>query len=168
MEASGLWEDSVIVFTGDHGEEFYENGHLFHASELSPQQILVPLYFKFGKLPLPKEPIHSCLSHIDIFPTLLHYLFGETTLLEPLFDGESLFNPKKRSYSVIGRYNGSRSPYEFLIYDGEKQLQASFGHAREIFNANILQIIHSDGQNNPSSFQDIFSHNLDPLLFEQP
>jgi membrane-anchored protein YejM (alkaline phosphatase superfamily) len=44
LKVSGGWEESVVVFTGDHGEEFYENGHLFHATDLSQQQLHVPLY----------------------------------------------------------------------------------------------------------------------------
>lgn len=44
-------KDALVVITGDHGEEFYEQGHLFHASHLSYPQVHVPLYYRLGNDP---------------------------------------------------------------------------------------------------------------------
>ncbi|HPE85223.1 MAG TPA: sulfatase-like hydrolase/transferase, partial [Chlamydiales bacterium] len=33
LHKRGLYKNAVIAFTGDHGEEFYEEGNLFHASD---------------------------------------------------------------------------------------------------------------------------------------
>src|SRR6266513_1488131 len=35
LQSNGLMDESIIVVTGDHGEEFLERGHLVHASELN-------------------------------------------------------------------------------------------------------------------------------------
>jgi len=141
LKKSGGWDEAMIVVTGDHGEEFYENGHLFHASNLSPQQINVPLYFKFGHV----RKSCSLTSHIDIFPSVLHYLLGDTASFEGLFDGESIFSEQKWPYAIVGRYNGSRSPYEFLIHNGKSSLLARFNDKGRIFNADALQILEMDG-----------------------
>ena len=64
-------EQSLIGFTGDHGEEFFEHGHLFHLSQLSDVQIQVPIFFQ-----LPRKPaaMPYLVTQMDIFPTLIDAL----------------------------------------------------------------------------------------------
>ncbi len=38
-------ESTVVIITGDHGEEFYEHGYWGHTSAYSPEQVKVPLFF---------------------------------------------------------------------------------------------------------------------------
>lgn len=42
LEAEGLLEDTIIVLTSDHGEEFLDDGFVGHASRLSDDQVKVP------------------------------------------------------------------------------------------------------------------------------
>ncbi|MBS0628782.1 MAG: sulfatase-like hydrolase/transferase [Verrucomicrobia bacterium] len=143
LKNKGGWDEAVVIVTGDHGEEFYENGHLFHASNLSKEQIHVPLYFKFGKV---KKGGYSLASHVDIFPSLLHYLLEDTTPFAGVFDGESLFSVNRWCYAITGRYNGCRDPYEFLIHDGDGSLLVRFNEKGKIFDANALEILKMDGK----------------------
>jgi len=57
-------EKTVVVITGDHGEEFFENGRLSHASNLGEPQLKTPLVI----LAPGAEPkvIHGITSHLDI------------------------------------------------------------------------------------------------------
>lgn len=69
LEAQGLLENSVIVVTGDHGEEFWEHGHFTHSSAFTDQQLRVPLWIH-----LPGQPggsITRLTSHMDVVPTIL-------------------------------------------------------------------------------------------------
>ena len=68
-------ENAVVIVTGDHGEEFFEHGHLFHNSHLTHEQTNIPLYMKFGQRKEKKVP--AVVSQMDIFPTLLHHLSGK-------------------------------------------------------------------------------------------
>jgi arylsulfatase A-like enzyme len=43
----GLWEEALIVVTGDHGEAFGEHGLLGHTNGLWEEQVKVPLLIKF-------------------------------------------------------------------------------------------------------------------------
>ena len=45
LSSMGALENSVIIFTSDHGEEFLEHGFLEHAWKLYPESIHVPLIF---------------------------------------------------------------------------------------------------------------------------
>src|SRR5262249_29012594 len=43
LDALGLSEDTIVVVTADHGEEFQEHGRLTHGSHLYEESIRVPL-----------------------------------------------------------------------------------------------------------------------------
>jgi hypothetical protein len=132
-------EEAVVVVLGDHGEEFYEEGRLFHASSLSSMQTHIPLYYKFGKNnPFKGKKLEKMTCHMDVFPTLLHYLTGQES---SLFQGQSIFREGRWPFTVIGRFNASRSPCEFCIHNGNQKLTATFSDERDIFNAKGLRIL---------------------------
>ena len=119
LKKEGEYEESVILFTGDHGEEFYEEGQLFHASHLSPMQTEPPIYMKLGSNKRTSELYLKGLqvSQVDLFPTVLDYLLGNQPF--ELFDGESIFKKERKPYAISARFNGPRAPEEFFIHDGE-------------------------------------------------
>ncbi|NDD57844.1 MAG: hypothetical protein EBZ47_01130 [Chlamydiae bacterium] len=152
LKQSAAWKDSILVFTGDHGEEFYEQGHLFHATDLSKQQIHIPLYYKLGS-----GEVHSSTrevrisSHMDIFPSILHYLVGEDCFQEVL-QGQSIFGQKKPTYAVGARYNAGRAPYEFYLHDGDQKIIAQFENKEDIFHSRAIHILsaqNDDGESIP-------------------
>jgi arylsulfatase A-like enzyme/uncharacterized membrane protein YbhN (UPF0104 family) len=49
LEAEGLYEDTVIILTSDHGEEFNEHGGFWHGLTLYDEQIRVPLLIKWAR-----------------------------------------------------------------------------------------------------------------------
>lgn len=119
-------KDSVIVITGDHGQEFYDMGNLFHASNLSKEQTRVPLYFRFGdNTPSLKGKASNICSHIDIFPTILDYL-GQKEESFAFLDGESIFKTDRWPYAITSRYNGSMHPYEFCIHNTKNKMISRF------------------------------------------
>jgi glucan phosphoethanolaminetransferase (alkaline phosphatase superfamily) len=170
LKSKGLWEDSVVVFTADHGEEFNENGCMFHASGLSLPQLQVPLYIKLGqdRLAVPLDCSRGA-SQMDIFPTLFHYLVGEDALAS-LFHGESLFGFGKRNYQIGARYNASQAPSEFYIKKDEYRMTVEFSNPRDIFHSrslNIKSILDESGQKvpfSPSFVQSQFGEALDQLF----
>jgi arylsulfatase A-like enzyme len=76
IRARGLWDDTLIVITADHGEDLFEDGRLQgHGEHLRGENVLhVPLVLK---LPAPLSPPRSIphLSRsIDIAPTLASFV----------------------------------------------------------------------------------------------
>ncbi|HEX2580260.1 MAG TPA: sulfatase-like hydrolase/transferase [Rhabdochlamydiaceae bacterium] len=137
LASSSSGEEAVVVFTGDHGEEFFEHEHVFHASTLNTMQIHVPLYFRLGTA---KTPSREIASHLDIFPTILDHVFGHRHFAS-WFDGESILRPSKKKFAIATRYNGSRTPFEFLLHTGKDQLVARFTKQSAIFKSQALEII---------------------------
>ena len=70
MEKLGLYEETLVVITSDHGEEFLEHGETGHGHNLYQQTLHVPLIVK-----LPQGSKHGVLSQplslINVMPTIL-------------------------------------------------------------------------------------------------
>jgi choline-sulfatase len=76
LKRRGLWDDTLVVVTSDHGEELYEHNRYFHHSpSLYDGALRVPLLIKFpGQRG--RRVVRENVSHIDILPTLHHYFAG--------------------------------------------------------------------------------------------
>ena len=73
LEANGIYDNTVIVLTSDHGEEFNEHGGFWHGLTLYDEQIHVPLVIKWAKNgKQPRAGAESGIARlIDVGPTLL-------------------------------------------------------------------------------------------------
>lgn len=141
LNATRGGEEAVVVITGDHGEEFYEHGNLFHCSSLSHPQMHIPIYYRFGKTSsVKKEARCDMTCHMDVFPTLFHYLVGEDHMGE-ILQGESIFKENRWPYTVVGRFNGSRTPSEFCIHNGDYKLVAEFVDGPEILKSRGFKVL---------------------------
>lgn len=70
LKAKNLFEDTLIVFVSDHGEEFLEHGWLGHVNTLYPEVIQVPLIIKFPRQ-RQGAVVEESVQQIDILPTVL-------------------------------------------------------------------------------------------------
>jgi arylsulfatase A-like enzyme len=72
LERQGLLENTVVVITSDHGEEFWEHGSLGHSITLHREQLQVPLIIRApGGV---GRRIDRPVSQADLTPTLLDLL----------------------------------------------------------------------------------------------
>lgn len=103
LDRQNLWQDTIVMFTGDHGEEFMENGFWGHNSGFSEQQIRTPMV-----LWLPDQEakvITDLTSHMDIVPTLLP-LLGVKSPSSNYSLGTNLFDAIERPYIVVSDWAG--------------------------------------------------------------
>src|SRR5262249_41738714 len=109
-------------------------------SGLTEPQLHIPLYYRFGKNSLVATGSQCKMtSHMDIFPTLFHYLIGED-LIGDVLQGESIFKMNRWPFAVVSRFNAIGSPYEFCIHNGSMKIIASFIDRKNIFNSKALKI----------------------------
>lgn len=124
LEACGLSDDTVIVFSGDHGDMLGERGlwykmHWFEAAARVPMVIHAPGRFAARK-------VASSVSSIDLLPTFVELAGGAIDPSLPL-DGRSLLPHLQGAQGhdeAIGEYmaEGSnaplvmirRGPYKFI------------------------------------------------------
>jgi arylsulfatase A-like enzyme/uncharacterized membrane protein YbhN (UPF0104 family) len=73
LEAAGVYDDTVIVLTADHGEEFHDHGGFWHGLTLYDEQIHVPLVIKWANgVDGPSNGADSGIARlIDVGPTIL-------------------------------------------------------------------------------------------------
>ena len=67
-------EDTLIVFTADHGEELFEHGPPGHVPYLYDTVIRVPLLVSWPGRVAPGTVVSEAVSHIDLLPTVLEWL----------------------------------------------------------------------------------------------
>lgn len=89
LRDQGLYDDTVIVVTADHGEEFGEHGGFWHGNKLHEETLRVPLILKppagLGRRP---ARIADVVRHIDVAPTVLELAGAE---VPDGYQGVSLF-----------------------------------------------------------------------------
>lgn len=107
--------DTILVFTGDHGESFGEFGYSFHSNSVIKPQMHVPFMLSHPKLPA-KTIEHSC--HFDMFPTFFD-LLGIHCPYETL--GQSLAHEDREfAYFFHSATLKGNSPANFgFMQDGE-------------------------------------------------
>jgi arylsulfatase A-like enzyme len=85
----GLYDRTMIIFTSDHGEEFFEHRGWGHGHSLYDESLKVPLIIKFPESRFKGKRIHDIISLVDIFPTVLEEMGIERSGFD--IDGRSLF-----------------------------------------------------------------------------
>jgi hypothetical protein len=107
LKASGHADDTVIVVTGDHGEEFNDSGlgYWGHAGGgMTRWQLQTPFVVSWpGSKP---RAFQHLTSHVDLVPTLLQDVLGCSTPAEAYSNGRNLLDTSPRPYVVA--YNGIR------------------------------------------------------------
>lgn len=116
LKEQGRYDDSIIIVTGDHGEEFQEAGGWFHCSCLHPEQTHVPLLIKWPKS-LGETPVHTNASHIDIIPSLFAALGIDNPELDMLA-GKNLLNPSP-STSLTATAFAGKTGEAMHLHNGE-------------------------------------------------
>ncbi len=129
-------EEAIIIVTGDHGEEFFEHGHLFHNSHLVQEQTRIPLFMKFGSKT--SKESRTIATQMDIFPTIFDHLTGH---VPHFLQGQSLFQENKWPYAVISRFNAGRTPYEFCIHNGKNKMIAQFTNKKNILLSKAIKVV---------------------------
>lgn len=123
-----LYNDSILILTSDHGEEFLEHGLWTHGKHLHGEMLNIPLLIK---LPQGKEGgrlVKDTIGLIDVMPTLLSLArvkVDSQTLqgsdLSPLIKGKKSNRLKHvfSSYDEELRYNSVQNETYKLILDNK-------------------------------------------------
>jgi membrane-anchored protein YejM (alkaline phosphatase superfamily) len=85
----------LVVFTGDHGEEFRDQGRLGHGSAVNAAQTHVPFVIAGEGVPVGR--FDAPTGHVDVVPTLLR-MVGEKTDPALYADGMSAFDAKRERF----------------------------------------------------------------------
>ena len=119
LEANGLLDSTIVIVTGDHGEEFMEKGRWGHASAFTEEQTRVPLLLYVpGEAP---REIDRMTSHLDLPATVLGLLGVSNAPSDYSFGFDLLHGPERHSTVVSG--------WDELAYvDADHKMVLPLGH----------------------------------------
>jgi hypothetical protein len=103
LASSGELERTLVLITGDHGEEFYEHGFWGHTSNFTRTQVLVPLVLRGPGVEPGRETRPTC--HVDVVPTLLELLGADPAQRERYSTGLNLLAPPERRARVLAGWD---------------------------------------------------------------
>ncbi len=99
MEERGLLDNTLVVITGDHGDEFLDHGNKGHRHTLYQELIHVPLIFWYPSRIAPRK-VKAVVRLIDVAPTILEVAglpglgAGHGRSLRPLLHGGEEASPR--------------------------------------------------------------------------
>jgi len=119
MEKRGLADNTVVLISADHGEEFNENddGIKGHGSSYSRQQLGVPMLLAWPGVE-PRQLSHRT-SHYDVAPTLMRRLLGCSNAFADYSSGQDLFEGPQWDWLIAGSY------YNYAVLE-PKQITVTF------------------------------------------
>jgi len=112
LRSKGIWEDSVVVFVGDHGEGLGESGRFGHVDHLYDETLRVPLIVVAPNRLTPGTVVSTSVRLIDVLPTVLEML----DVTPPAgMTGESL--------STLIEQSGPDRPVVGMTYEPQAELE---------------------------------------------
>ncbi|MEJ7597179.1 MAG: sulfatase-like hydrolase/transferase [Kofleriaceae bacterium] len=112
LRAKGLYDNTVVVVTGDHGEGFGEHGVELHGYHLHGPQTKVPLIVRVPGV-APRRSTTPA-GHVDLMPTLVNLAGGKPA-------------PEMMGRSLVEAMTGTdrdRVVFQQLSYEGNHELRA--------------------------------------------
>ena len=125
LDAEGLWDDTILVITSDHGEEFLDHGSTGHGYAPWDEQVHIPLIIRLPGGELGGRRVAEQVRAIDLMPTLLELLEVESGApmrgqsMVPLMTGQNpdaVGRPAFTDRGHSGRVS-LRTPEWKIIYD---------------------------------------------------
>lgn len=142
LSAAGLADDTMVVVTSDHGEEFGEHGFFGHGETLYDGNTRVPLIVRLpaDQAGEPGQVLTNPVSLVDIAPWVLSVaglpVDRRMAVSPPL--GPDQRDPPGRSVTIMEldnhRYRTSS------LRDGELKLTVRFGEGGETFDREVLEL----------------------------
>lgn len=71
LEEMGIWEDTMVIVTSDHGDEFWEHGSVGHGHSIYQDQVHVPILVYYPPLIPANTVVEAGADVLDIYPTIV-------------------------------------------------------------------------------------------------
>ena len=132
LKEQNMLENTVVLITGDHGQEFNENHKNYwgHSGNYSKYQIQVPLILHS---PLRESKVYTHrTTHYDIVPTLLKMFLGVENPASDYSMGKLLFDKDRNNWHIVG----NDLNYAFITDDFHIIEKAGNGYVK-VYDSNL-------------------------------
>jgi len=133
LRERGLYDDSLIIFTADHGEEFYDHDGWWHGQTLFDELIHIPLLVKLPGNAMAGQVNLDLARHIDLGPTILQFAGtpkADTMTGQSLFVGVGAFGNGETAY-VYAENDFEGNDLQAVRTMDAKVIRANEGNPRE-------------------------------------
>ena len=132
LKQQGMLDHTVVIISGDHGQEFNENKKNYwgHNGNFSVWQIGVPLICHFPHQSAQKHTYRT--THYDIVPTLMHDYLGVKNPTGDYSMGKLLSDKSGRGWHIVG----SNLNYAFVI-EGDSILEKQPEGGLDVYDAKM-------------------------------
>ncbi len=135
LDKNKLWDNSIVIITSDHGEEFDDNkqGYWGHTSNYTQFQLKVPLLIHWPNKEI--EHINYRTTHYDVSPTLLEDALACEKQSETYSSGKNLFDASNRkNYLLASSYTNSAivTPQQTTLFTAGSTLQTQTPKGKNI------------------------------------
>ena len=89
LKSRGLYDDALVIFVADHGEEFQDHGQWLHGRSVFDELVRIPLVVKFPGGKDAGRRVRQQVQEVDLLPTILENL-GLPVPLPPALAGHPL------------------------------------------------------------------------------
>lgn len=127
LRERGLLENTIVVITGDHGQEFNENRNNLwgHGSAFSEFQLKVP--FILFDADLPPKTFSHWTTHYDAAVTLIQNYLHCANAPSDYSVGKNLFDTSPRDWILVGH------PEQFAVIEKDRVTHVKFDRSYEIY-----------------------------------
>jgi arylsulfatase A-like enzyme len=128
LEEKNLFQDTLVIFTGDHGESLGQHGEKTHGFFAYNTTVWIPLII--ASPGFEKRRVEQNVSHIDIFPTVCDILnlekpsFLQGVSLVPALKGKKQALRPFYFESLHPYYRKGWAPIRGYIFDREKYIRS--------------------------------------------
>ena len=135
LEESGFADDTLVIYTSDHGESLGNRG-LWGKSVMYEESSGVPLVVA-GPGVAAGQRCATAVSLVDVYPTVVESACGELDARERTLPGDSLIalareRPEDRTVFSELHDDGSMTG-EFMVRQGDWKLVHYVGHSPQLF-----------------------------------
>jgi arylsulfatase A-like enzyme len=143
LKKAGVYDDTLIVFTADHGEEFYEHGGWWHGTTLYEEQLRVPLIIKLPGAARAGSSDDGLARLLDIAPTVAA---GAGLSAAGGWQGRDLFGDSKAPTGVYAEEDHEGNVLESIRGARWKLIVANEGNPRGLEPVELYDLLADPGE----------------------
>lgn len=141
LKKENIYDNAMIIFLSDHGEEFFEHKGWAHTNALYNEVTRVPLMVKFPGGRFSGGSVSHNVGLIDIMPTILNYYgvewngeFGGIDVdgrdLLPVVNGKSL--KRALTSSVTSSFYFKAQPFKIALIENRRKIILTVPHKKAL------------------------------------
>lgn len=136
LREMGVLDDTVLIVTADHGDEFFEHGQKGHAKTLYDEVLRVPLVIRYPHGIAAGQRVAGQVRLMDVAPTVL----GLAGVPQPAGFAGAKLAPEHRAVDLTAYVTGtSRPPLPALVAIGSNRWLGAQQHSVRTTRAKLIR-----------------------------